>query len=101
MFGRRAEERHEELLALLCRILRIVRQVNRKEDVELANIDDLVTAVAAQGDEITSLEAFIQGLKDQILAAGSDPLKVQAVFDTLESNTARIHAAIVTPGPTP
>ena|SRR5882724_9826781 len=71
----------------------------------MATVDDLVTEVAKEKDEIASVKTFIQGLQQQIadaLAGVSLPpatqAKVDAVFAQMQANSTDLADAITTPG---
>lgn len=70
----------------------------RQGGIQMANIDDVIAAVANETNEIDSVKVFIKNLQDQLTAAGTDPAKIQAVLDGIAANTAALAAAITTPG---
>ena len=57
-------------------------------------IDDLAADVTAQTTVIGSVETLLQNLSSQLAAAGTDPVKLQAVKDALDTNTSRLAAAV-------
>jgi len=57
-------------------------------------IDDLAADVTAQTTVIGSVETLLQNLSSQLAAAGTDPVKLQAVKDALDANTSRLAAAV-------
>lgn len=65
-------------------------------EIEMASIDDVIADIAAETTEIGNLEAFIQGLKDQLANAGIPQDKLDAAFAGIEANKARIVAAFQT-----
>jgi hypothetical protein len=82
--------RLDAILAMLFRILHM-------EGTNMAQIDDLVTEVAAQTTLVGSLQTFVQGLKDAIAAAGTDPVKIQAILDSVKANDMALAAVQNTP----
>jgi len=66
----------------------------------MALIDDLVTKVEAQTTVVTSVEELLVHLSQMIADAGTDPVKLQAVIDTVDANTARLTAAVTANTPT-
>lgn len=61
----------------------------------MAVIDDVQADVEAQSTVIGSVETLLANLSAQITAAGTDPVKLQAIKDALEVNSARLSAAVV------
>lgn len=69
-------------------------KLNLRLDQIMASIDDVVAKVSAETSIIDSVITLIQGLRDQVAAAGVDPTKLQQVLDTLDSNTAKLSSAV-------
>src|SRR5438128_1070004 len=78
---------------------RVLRQGGRL----MGLVDDLGADVAAQTTVIASAETLLQNLAAQLAAAGTDPVKLQAIKDALDANTGRLAAAVAanTPGAPP
>lgn len=66
-------------------------------------LDDLTAKVAANGTVIGSAVTLLQGLKAQLDAAGTDPVKLKALSDQIGTQDDQLAAAIAanTPGATP
>lgn len=63
----------------------------------MATLDEVLQDVTDETTAIDSVAALIQGLRDQIAAAGlspADQAKVDAIFATAETNKAKIAAAL-------
>lgn len=61
----------------------------------MASLDTLEAQVAETTDIELSAILLIQGLADQLAAAATDPVKVQALADSLQASAERLSAAIV------
>jgi hypothetical protein len=66
----------------------------------MATVADVQADVTSQTTVIGSAVTLLQGLSAQLAAAGTDPVALQAIKDSLDSNTASLAAAVVanTPG---
>ncbi len=65
-----------------------------------ATIDDVVADVAAESTVDDSIITLLNGLIKQLAAAGTNPVKLQAIHDGLQANIAKITAAVTaTPPP--
>jgi len=80
---------------------RLLERIYRKELSNMAKIDDVLTDVAEEKTLIDGLGAFIQGLKDQLIADGLDQAKVDAAFAAVEANKAELAAALAANVPAP
>lgn len=60
-------------------------------------MDDLIAQVAAVKAVDDSALAAIAGLRQQIIDAGTDPVALQALTDSLAASNAELSAAIATP----
>ncbi len=88
----------------LNRVLALLGEV-QKESVHMAGeLDALTKQVAENTDAEKSAIVLLDNLHALLVAAGTDPAKLQALKDTLATSKAEIVAAVVrnTPvGPTP
>ena len=68
----------------------------------MATLADIQADVTRQGTVITSVVTLLQGLNDQLKAAlaANDPAAIQAVIDSIDTNTKSLSDAVVanTPG---
>ncbi len=88
-------------------------EVNRKLDIIMATLDQILTDVTDEGTQIDSLSTLMAGLKQQLADALSGTTlppavqaKVDAVFAGVEANKGKVVAAInantpAAPTPTP
>ena len=85
----------------------VMDQLNRlldsidKMEIKLANeLSDLATQVSETNTVIGSAVALIKGLKSALDAAGSDPLALKALRDSLDASEQSLAAAVAanTPG---
>jgi len=98
------------LINQLGRIESKIDTLTTKENKEMALIDDLQATVAQQTTVIGSVVTLVQGLKAALDAAGTDPVKLQAIKDALDANDTTLANLVVqntpasgnpAPGPTP
>jgi len=78
--------------------LALISQLQKEIRKMALTLDDVLAETQKQTTLIGSLQTFVQGLKDQIAAAGTDPVKLQAIQDALSKNDDAITA--ITTGPT-
>jgi hypothetical protein len=64
-------------------------------ETQMALIDDLVADVEAQTTVVGSVKALLEQLKAMLDAAGTDPVKLQAVKDTIAKNTTDLSDAVI------
>src|SRR5260221_11570262 len=76
--------RHNQILSEL---FRLQSQFEKGFKQIMALLDDIQGDVTAQTTVVQSVVALIKGLADQIAAAGTDPIKLQAIEDQLRANT--------------
>lgn len=93
--------RLERIEAKLDRVLRelsfIAFTVNLNRKLELAmskELDDLTAEVAADTAVESSAVTLIQGLAAQIAAAGTDPVALKALTDSLTTSSTALAAAV-------
>jgi hypothetical protein len=91
-------------------LLELLQAINQKVDDLMASIADLQARVAAQTTIDQSVVALLETLSADLKAAGTDPVALQAVIDTMDSNQAMLADAITAntpaapapaPAPTP
>lgn len=87
--------------ALLLEILGRVKSIETKENTEMALIDDLQAEVATNTSVEQSAVQLLQNLKAQLDAAGTDPVKLQAIKDALTTNDQALAAAVAANTPAP
>jgi hypothetical protein len=90
-----------ELHIHLCRIEATLARIENKLDVailqektNMAAIDDLTAEVTRNTTVEGSALALIQGFAAQLAAAGTDPVKLQALQTTLKANDDQLAAAV-------
>lgn len=70
----------------------------------MADLTQLTTDVATETTVMVSAETLISGLAAQITAAGTDPVALKALTNTMEANATQLAAAVAantTPPPAP
>ncbi len=75
-------------------ILNAVGGLVAQGKVTLKQLDDLTAEVAENTKVEESAKTLIEGLAEQIKAAGTDPAKLQALTDSLTASKADLAAAI-------
>jgi hypothetical protein len=81
-------------------VIKMLKNLTRKEVIEMATLDEIITAVTEQDTQIDSLATLTAGIKkqlDDILAGALTPdqqAKVDAIFAGLQANTQEVVAAI-------
>lgn len=86
------------LYVILWKLDNIQRQLNRMEKKEnniVALIDDTLADVQAETTVIASVVTLLQNLSAQIAAAGTDPMKLQAIKTQIDQNSASLAAAVI------
>lgn len=68
---------------------------------EAMTLDELQTQVAANTSVESSAITLIQGIAAQLAAAGTDPVKIQALSDKLKASATSLATAITANTPTP
>lgn len=74
--------------------------INKKENTIVTLIDDTLADVQAQTTVVSSVVTLLQSLSAQIAAAGTDPVKLQAIKDQIDQNSAAMAAAVTANTPT-
>jgi type II secretory pathway component PulJ len=99
----------ESILARLDKIEWMLNLVLRKEGKIMASLQDDLDAITAQSSRLDSLNTFVSGLEAQLAEALSgklsaeDQAKVDAIFEAVHVNDAKIDTALNSnvPPPTP
>ena len=78
----------------LDRILEILGAVQEKEEIMSKELDALTAQVKANTDVEASAVILIQGLAAQIAEAKDDPVKIQALADSLKGSADTLAAAV-------
>lgn len=81
------------------RIIRRLDNLTRLENIMSKEMDDLVAEVANSNAGVESALVAIDGLRQQIIDAGTDPAKLQALTASLASERTKLAEKIVTPPP--
>ncbi len=76
-------------------IIDLLREQRHREIKIMATIDDVQAAVAAETTEIGSVVTLLGQLHDMVLAAGTDPAKLQAALDSINANKDALAAAVL------
>ena len=88
----------EEWISLLSTVRRIERKIDlltNMEKTEMADLTRLTADVTSNSSAVQSAVVLLQGLKAALDAAGTDPVALAALGDSLESSTAALSAAVV------
>jgi esterase/lipase len=76
-------------------ILNLLRALVAQGETMANELADLTARVATNNEVIESALVLIQGLHDAIIAAGTDPVKLKALTDSLVAEDDKLAAAIV------
>lgn len=79
----------------LDQILDVLGTIQRKEEIMSKGLDALTVQVQANTDAEQSAVVLLKGLADQIAAAKTDPVALQALADTLKASADNLAAAVV------
>lgn len=75
--------------------LATIQDLIQKETLHMsAELDALTAAVANNNDVVESALTLISGLRDQLLAAGTDPVALQALADSLAAEDQKLADAV-------
>lgn len=69
-------------------------QIEEREGKVMVTLDDILAKAEALGTADDSLEALVKGVQQQLADAAGDPVKKQAIFDSLEANLAKVNASL-------
>ena len=61
----------------------------------MADLEPLAAEVAENSDAVASAVQLLNALSEEIKAAGTDPVALQALVDQLDANTAALADAVV------
>lgn len=84
----------------LDQILALVTGLTRQETQIMASLDTLTAQVAETNTAEQSAIVLLNGLAAQLAAAGTDPVKLAELTDSLKSNSDALAAAVVANTPT-
>ena len=90
-----------EVLARLDSIDHKQNLILKNQERQMAAIDDLQAAVAAEDTVIDSAVTLLNGIPALIAAAGVDPAKLTALQTDIQTRTASLAAAVLVGTPTP
>lgn len=90
MLGR-VEQKQDTLLEHVIRL-------EQRSQTMAKELDDLTAEVAGTKAGVDSAVTLIAGLRQQIIDAGTDPAKLQALTDSLKASEAELAGAVATPG---
>ena len=79
----------------LDQILALVQQIAKQEITIMADLSALEAEVTREHDVVASAVTLLQGLKAALDAAGTDPVKLEALRASLASDTDALAAAVV------
>lgn len=97
----RMHEEQERMHADLHEIKQTLHQLHTESRAEMATLDALTAEVNDSTTITASVLALVQSLADQITAAGTDPVALQALVDQLHANDAALAAAVQANTPAP
>lgn len=75
-------------------LTRLTRLLNAQEHIIMADLSTLADSVAANGDVVDSAITLLNGLYEQLQAAGTDPAAIAALADELKAQTDALAAAV-------
>lgn len=75
--------------------MQIINPIGDKLNKMAISVDDLVTKVTAQGTVIGGAVTLLQNLSQMVKDAGTDPVKLQAISDALDSQDKQLADAVV------
>lgn len=81
--------------AELAEIKRLLRQILKLENEEMADLARLQTEVSENGDAIASAVTLLGGLAQALRDVATDPAAVTALADSLDAQTNALAAAVV------
>ena len=88
-----------EVLNKLDEIIIALKNVQKKENEEMADLTALTAQVKANTDAEASAIVLLNGLSDQLKAVANDPAAVAALADQLKTSSDKLAAAIVADTP--
>lgn len=78
-------------------IMGSLQSLHAKVDIMSAELDRLTVEVAETATVIDSAIVLISGLRDALVAAGTDPVALAALADSLEAKQTALAAAVANP----
>jgi hypothetical protein len=81
-------------IALLVAVLIKVRQITEGQETAMKELDDLQLEVQQVTEVEQSAITLIQGLSDQIKAAGTNPAALKALTDQLDASKTQLASAV-------
>ena len=81
--------------AKLTAILSALTSLSTQETHLMAALDDLTAQVQATDDAQQAALLLINGIADRLKAAGTDPVALKALGDSLKTNSDALSAAVV------
>lgn len=97
-FQKRVERRLDEILANQVQIKGALFHLLVRSYTMSQAVDDLTAEVASIKGVVASAVALIQGLRQQIIDAGTDPAKLADLTAALKASEADLAAAVAAPG---
>ncbi len=94
-FGSNDGDRIKEILNDTRLIKLALKIIDEKDDKIMALVDDVLTDVTEQSTVVDSVVTLLGSLKGQLDNAGTDPVKLQAIKDQLDTNSAALANAVV------
>ena len=89
-------------VAMLANVFAVFSQVFKREEMIMAKLDGLQAEVAKVAGVVDSAITLIQGLKAEIIAAGTDQAKLDDLVGQLDAKAAALAEAVaVEPAPAP
>ena len=82
---------------LLKHVFDLLYSIHQKVSHISTQLDSLTAQVSANTDVVESAVTLIAGLRQQIIDAGTDPAKLQALTDALAAEDTKLAAAVATP----
>lgn len=92
---------HVEIREIINLLKRILTAIQQETNAMSAEMDRLEAQVSSNTTVVQSALTLIQGLRDQILAAGTDPAKLTALANSLQESDDALAAAVAANTSTP
>jgi hypothetical protein len=94
-FLRAIDGKLDEISRKLDRTYSLLRTILTEEIIMSKEMDDLKSAVAANGNAVNSAVTAFQGIAAQILANANDPAAIEDLATQLNSQSTALAAAVV------
>lgn len=85
----------ERIEAKLTEVLTRLNRLSSQGDCIMASIDDVLSDIAAESTIEDSVVSMLTALQAQVTAANGNQAKIDAAFAALETNKAKLSAALV------